>query len=96
MKLSVSTSEPATNATFKHIFEYWLVLTRSGESLTLSLSGRFAKPGDHIHTGTYASVCAPMASMMPHYCETDEMLSSSGLGKWLQPSRGYRLWIRCS
>lgn len=45
MKPNVSTPEPAIDATFEHIFEYWPVLTRSGESLAFPLSGHFIKPG---------------------------------------------------
>ena len=45
MKPTVSTPEPAIDAAFEHIFDYWPVLTRSGESLAFPLSGRFVKPG---------------------------------------------------
>jgi alpha,alpha-trehalase len=45
MKPSVSTPEPAIDATFEHIFDYWPVLTRPGESLAFPLSGRYVKPG---------------------------------------------------
>ncbi|MFC1976410.1 trehalase family glycosidase, partial [Chloroflexota bacterium] len=45
MKPSVSTPEPRLDATFDHIYQYWPVLTRPGESLAFPLSGRFVKPG---------------------------------------------------
>lgn len=45
MKPSVSTPEPAIDATFEHILEYWQVLTRHGDSLAFPLPGRFVKPG---------------------------------------------------
>jgi alpha,alpha-trehalase len=45
MKPSVSTPEPAIDAAFDHIFQYWPVLTRSSESLAFPMSGRFVKPG---------------------------------------------------
>jgi alpha,alpha-trehalase len=45
MKPNISTPEPGLDATFEHVFEYWPVLTRPGESLASPLSGRFVKPG---------------------------------------------------
>ena len=45
MKPSVKTPEPELDATFDHIYQYWPVLTRPGESLAFPLSGRFVKPG---------------------------------------------------
>jgi alpha,alpha-trehalase len=45
VKSSVSTPEPDLDATFDHIYEYWQVLTRRGESLAFPLAGRFIKPG---------------------------------------------------
>ncbi|MCK5318346.1 MAG: hypothetical protein KAJ55_10540, partial [Anaerolineales bacterium] len=45
LKPRVSTPEPELDATFDHVFEYWPVLTRRGESLAFPLSGRFVKPG---------------------------------------------------
>jgi alpha,alpha-trehalase len=45
LKPSVSTPEPGLDAAFDHVFDYWPVLTRSGESLAFPLSGRFVKPG---------------------------------------------------
>ena len=32
-------------ATFDHIYEYWRVLTRPGETLAYPLPGRYVKPG---------------------------------------------------
>jgi len=45
LKPTVSTPEPEIDATFEHIFQYWPVLTRSGNSLAVPISGRFVKPG---------------------------------------------------
>jgi alpha,alpha-trehalase len=45
LKPSVTTSEPELDAAFDHIYQYWPVLTRPGESLAFPLSGRFIKPG---------------------------------------------------
>jgi alpha,alpha-trehalase len=45
MKPSVTTPEPELDAAFDHIYQYWPVLTRPGESLAFPLSGRFIKPG---------------------------------------------------
>lgn len=45
MKPSVSTPDPGLDATFDHVFKYWPVLTRGGESLAFPLTGRFVKPG---------------------------------------------------
>ncbi|HSF79587.1 MAG TPA: trehalase family glycosidase [Anaerolineales bacterium] len=42
---NVSTPEPELNAAFDHIYQYWPVLTRRGESLAYPLPGRFVKPG---------------------------------------------------
>jgi alpha,alpha-trehalase len=45
VKPSISTPEPELNATFNHIYQYWPVLTRRGESLAFPLPGNFVKPG---------------------------------------------------
>ena len=45
LKPSVSTPEPRLDRVFSHIYEYWPVLTRRGESLAFPLPGRFVKPG---------------------------------------------------
>jgi alpha,alpha-trehalase len=45
MKPSISTPEPGLDATFDHVFTYWPVLTRRGDSLAFALSSRFVKPG---------------------------------------------------
>jgi alpha,alpha-trehalase len=45
MKPSISTPEPGLNATFDHVYEYWQVLTRRGDTLLFPLAGRFIKPG---------------------------------------------------
>lgn len=45
MRPRVSTPEPLIDAAFDHIFDYWPVLTRRGESLAFPLPVRFVKPG---------------------------------------------------
>ncbi len=41
----VNTPEPELDAAFDHVFEYWPVLPRRGDTLAFPLSGRFVKPG---------------------------------------------------
>jgi alpha,alpha-trehalase len=45
MKAFINTPEPELDKAFSEIHEYWPVLTRSGDSLSFSLPGRFVKPG---------------------------------------------------
>jgi alpha,alpha-trehalase len=45
LKPSISTPEPGLDSVFSHIYEYWSVLTREGETLAFPLPGRFIKPG---------------------------------------------------
>jgi alpha,alpha-trehalase len=53
LKPSISTPEPELDATFDHIFDYWPVLTRPGESLAFPLPGRFVKPGGFFKMSFY-------------------------------------------
>ena len=53
LKPSVSTPEPGLASAFSHIYEYWPVLTRRGESLAFPLPGRFIKPGGYFKSFFY-------------------------------------------